>query len=69
MFGKSHAKFILRYYEQTCQTFQSPHSLHKPPSIILFHTYLPQWVCGQISENIFFFLDLLVRKLFFDKNY
>ena len=50
-----------------CQTFQSSYSLHKPPSIILFHTYLPQWVCGQISENIFFFLDLLVQKLFFDK--
>ena len=51
------------------QTFQSPYSLHKPPYTILFHTsYLPQWVCCQISENIFFFLNLLVQKLFFDNS-
>ena len=49
-----------------CQTFQSPYSLHKPPQTILFHTYLPR-VCGQISKNIFFFLDVLVEKLFLTK--
>ena len=25
--------------------------------------------CGQISENIFFFLNLLMQKIFFDKNH
>ena len=56
-----------------CQTFQSP---FKPSqTFMLFHTtYLPPsefWVwsyCGQISENIFCFLNLLMQKIFFDKN-
>ena len=34
------------------QTFQSPYSLHKPP--YYFTLPFPQWVCSQISKNIFF---------------
>ena len=57
-----------------CQTFQSS---HKPSQAsMLFHiTYLPlsefcdPCDCGQISENIFFFLNLLMQKIFFDKNH
>ena len=57
-----------------CQTFQSP---YKPSQdSMLFHTtYLPLSEYsdpsdgGQISENIFFFLSLLMKKIFFDKNH
>ena len=57
-----------------CQIFQSP---YKPSQAsMLFHTtYLPlselcdPYGCGQISENIFFFLNLLMQKIFFDKNH
>ena len=37
-------------------------SLHRP---YYFTSYFPQWVCCQISENNFFFLNLLALKLFF----
>ena len=41
-------------------SFTSPHTVSH---------YLPlSKFCGQISENIFFFLDLLVQKVFFNKN-
>ena len=57
-----------------CQTFQSP---YKPSQAsMLFHTiYLPlselcdPCDCGQISENIFSFMNLLMQKIFFDKNH
>ena len=57
-----------------CQTFQSP---YKPSQVsMLFHTtYLPlsefcsRCDCGQISKNIFFFLNLLMQKIFFHKNH
>ena len=57
------------------QTFQSPFKLSQ--ASMLFHTtYLPlsefdcdPCDCGQISENIFFFLNLLMQKIFFDKNH
>ena len=50
-------------------TFQSPHSLHKPPHPYCFTLPSSHEFCGQIFENIFFSLDLLVQKLFFDKNH
>ena len=60
---------------ELCQTFQSPYSLQKPPfcftlpSLTFTDLSLSQWdFCGQILENIFFFLNLLVQKIFFDKN-
>ena len=53
---------------KSCQTFN-----HLIAFIRLHDTvshYLPlSEFCGQISENIFFFLDLLVQKIFFDKNH
>ena len=57
-----------------CQTFQSP---YKPSrASMLFHTiYLSLSElcdlcdCGQISENIFSFMNLLMQKIFFDKNH
>ena len=51
------------------QTFQSFCSLHKPPHPYWFPLLSSYAFCGQIFENIFFFLDLLVQKLFFDKNH
>ena len=51
------------------QTFQSFYSLHKPPHPYWFPLLSSYAFCGQIFENIFFFLDLLVQKLFFDKNH
>ena len=51
------------------QTFQSPHSLHKPPHPYCFTLPSSHEFCGQIFENIFFSLDLLVQKIFFDKNH
>ena len=51
------------------QTFQSPHSLHKPPHPYCFTLPSSHVFCGQIFENIFFSLDFLVQKLFFDKNH
>ena len=67
MFAKTQAKIILRYYEQTLSNFSITLYLRKSPKTNIISHYLAQWVCGQISENIFFFLDLLVQKLFFDK--
>ena len=32
-------------------------------------TFLSGYVCGQIFENMFYFLDLLEQKLFFEKNH
>ena len=47
-----------------CKIFLLPSSLHT-----VSH-YLPlSEFCGPISENIFFILELIVQKLFFDKNY
>ena len=57
-----------------CLTFDS---LYKSTqAFMLFRNYLPssQWVlwclwsCGQISEDIFFFLNPLMQKNFFDKS-
>ena len=62
--AKVKPKFSKDIMNKLYQTFESPYSLHLDH--IISH-YLPQWVCGQISENMFF-LDLLVQKLFFDKN-
>ena len=50
-------------------------SLHKPPCCFTLSTFLSvreffdPCDCGQISENIFFFLNLLVKKIFFDKDH
>ena len=52
-----------------CQTFQSPYSLHKPPYCFHIAFFSLTEVCGQIFGNIFFFLDLLVQKIYFDKNH
>ena len=57
-----------------CKTFQSP---CKPSqALMMFHiTRFPlsefchPCDCGQISENIFFFLNLIMQKIFFDKNH
>ena len=58
-----------------CLTFDS---LYKSTqAFMLFRNYLPssQWVlwclwsCGQISEDIFFFLNPLMQKNFFDKSF
>ena len=54
-----------------CRIFQSP---YKPSQAsMLFHTnYLPLSEfcdCGEISENNYFFLNLLKQKIFFDKNH
>ena len=52
-----------------CQTFQSPYTLQKPPRCFTLFSFLSlSEFCGQIFENILFFLDLLVRKIFFRKN-
>ena len=57
-----------------CQIFQSP---YKPSQAFMpfrtTHLPLSEFCdpcdCGQISENIFFFLNLLMQKIFFDKNH
>ena len=49
--------------------FQAPNSLHKPPGTVSHYLPLSSEFCGQISENIFYFLDLLAQKLLFDKNH
>ena len=70
--AKVKLKFFQDIMSKLYQTFQSPYSLHKPPYTILFHTsYLPQWVCCQISKNIFFSsesssAETLFWQLFFD---
>ena len=51
------------------QTFQSPYSLYKPPHPYCFKLPPFHEFWGQILENIFFLLDLLVQKLFVDKNH
>ena len=65
MLGKNQAKIFLRYYEQIL----SPSSL---TSLHAVSHYLPLSLiefCRQIFENIFFFLNLLVQKIFFDKSH
>ena len=52
-----------------CQTFQSPYSLYKPPYCFHIAFFSLSEFCGQIFGNIFFFLDLLVQKIYFDKNH
>ena len=64
--------FFKDIMNKLCEIFQSP---FKPSQAsILFHTtFLPLSKffelchCGQISENIFFYLNLLMQKIFFDK--
>ena len=51
------------------QTFQSSYSLRKPPHPYCFTLLSSYEFCGQVFKKIFFFLDLLVQKLFFDKNH
>ena len=46
------------------RTYSHLLSLNKPPCCFTLLTFL-----GQISENIFFFLNLLMQKIFFDKNH
>ena len=69
MLGKNHAKLFYDIMSKLFQTFQSPYSLHKPPHPYCFTIPSSHEFCGQIFENIFFSLDLLVQKLFFDKNH
>ena len=67
--AKVKLKFSQDIISKLYQTFQSPYSLHKTPKTISFHTScVSQWVCCQISETIFFFLNLLLQKLFFDNS-
>ena len=61
------AKILLKYYQQTLSNFQSPYSLHKSP--YCFTLPFSQWVLCSNLQNIFFFLDLLLQKLFLDKNH
>ena len=51
------------------QIFQLPYSLYNHPHPYCFTLPSSHEFFGQIFENIFFLLDLLVRKLFFDKNH
>ena len=51
------------------QIFQLPYSLYNHPYPYCFTLPSSHEFFGQIFENIFFLLDLLVRKLFFDKNH
>ena len=69
MLGKNHAKLFYDIMNKLFQTFQSSYSLHKPPHPYCFTLPSSHEFCGQIFENIFFSLDLLVQKLFFDKNH
>ena len=56
MFGKSQAKLLLRYYEQTLiKLFDNFIAFSQASMDHIISHNLPQWVCGQISENIFFF--------------
>ena len=65
MLGKNQAKILLRYYVKLSNHLIS---LHKPPFCFTLPTLLGlSEFCdpcdyGQISENIFFFLNLLCRK-------
>ena len=77
MLGKNQAKIFLRwYYEQPLSNFSITLSPYKPSqTAMLFRTaYLPLseliiLVIVKISENIFFFLNLLMQKIFFEKNH
>ena len=51
-----------------CKIFQLPYSFHKHPCCFILPSLLSKF-CDQIFENILFFLDLLVQKIFFDKNH
>ena len=68
MLGKNHAKIILTYYEQTFSNISITFQPHKATHPYCFTLPSCHEFCGQIFENIFFFLDLLLQKLFFDKN-
>ena len=64
--------FFKDIMNKLCETFQSPYK--RSQASILFHTtFLPlseffePCDCDQISENIFFYLNLLMQKIFFDK--
>ena len=64
--------FFKDIMNKLCEIFQSP---YKPSQAsILFHTtflrlseFFEPCDCGQISENIFFYLNLLMQKIFFNK--
>ena len=70
MLGKNQTKILLRYYEETLSNFSI--TLQPSQASMLFHTTfllsLSEF-CGQIFENIFFFLDFLFQKIFFDRNH
>ena len=68
MLGKNHAKIILTYYEQTFSNISITFQPHKATHPYCFTLPSCHEFCGQIFENIFFFLNLLLQKLFFDKN-
>ena len=68
MLDKNHAKIILTYYEQTFSNISITFQPHKATHPYCFTLPSCHEFCGQIFENIFFFLDLLLQKLFFDKN-
>ena len=65
---------IKRYYVNFVTFFNHLLSLCKPPCCFTLPTFVSVSFdcdlcdCGQISENIFFFLNLLMQKIFFDKN-
>ena len=60
-----------------CQISQSPFNVGKSSqaTMLFYTTYLPlsefcdPCDCGQISENIFFFLNLQMLKIIFDENH
>ena len=60
-----------------CQISQSPFNVGKSSqaTMLFYTTYLPlsefcdPCDCGQISENIFFFLNFLMQKIFLDRNH
>ena len=68
MLGKNHAKIILTYYEQNLSKLSITFQPHKATHPYCFTLPSCHEFCGQIFENIFFFLNLLLQKLFFDKN-
>ena len=62
------------YYVNFVKLFSHLLRLRKPPCCFTLPTFAPVSFdcdlcdCGQISENIFFFLNLLMQKIFFYKN-
>ena len=72
MLVKNRAKIILRYHEQTFWNLSITNhliSLHKSPHPYCFTRPSSHESCGQMFKNIFFSLDLLLQKLFYDKNH